>query len=1292
MCKPSYAPHPLWIEVRFSLFMEVYLFHTMKNSLNKVSLLIILLSIIFLPQVTYAAKWVTLNSNASVNVTIGNGFYCVGGGATGAGTPRGQWVGAGNTVHSAPGGNGVIPLGPFDTPSTPGSFTFTCSPSDSGGLPLSGTSGSDTITVCSAGQTVSNPATGPCINPTYTCSPTMTVNGGLSATLNPGDTLTRAISNGCPGGTSSFDYTPTQYKASGTCTNSTSDVWQGWTAGQTASLNVSNTNASTNVANQGCTFTFKYEFTYNNGSSVVGSTPVNNTLVINPPLPATTLTPANLNITYNTAGSLSWSANNGATSCTTGSGSWTTPGTRAYPANSNDTTGNLTTATTFTMYCTNPSGNGATASATITPCPFGTPNWNGSVCVAVPVAPTVTLSAPANIAYNTSPTLSWTVANSAISCTASGTGGTWSGSKNLTGGSEAVGPLAPATPSVSTPYTYTLNCSNAQGSGSDSKVVNVCPYDLPLWNGSSCYSNTTGNITLGATTCTIPSLQSRCGTTVSYSVTNPVVGASTISSSAGGVLASSANSGSLGLLNNANGENVNTYTLTHNGIIRDTKTVTSSCTGGTYWEAATTTPKCLPIPPSGTITATPFSPCTIAKNKSYCDTNVKWNTSYVTNVNVLQDVGLFSTLLNQNSNTLNASTSYGLTTFWLKDADTNAQLAHVDVNAQCVSGSAWDPATTTPRCVTQPLQIGAACSINPASVCTIPQGGSTCTTNIVWSPTNLYLPNVKNAYDIQQDSGQSGGQFSTPVLTYGETASYNCYDDTTFIASTLVTVACSSDSIWSTSTLKCVAQPHTAIPDFSAIVTGNTSIDLSWSCNTKWANSVTVNRVPTSSFVTRSATSSVNTPDPIGGLIKNTLYDYTLTCYEGPNATGPITGIQTVQARTFNDDIVATSCSNGALITSAPACNICPSAKVYDGIGCVTLGTATMCGGTVTTYPAGQTSVISRSCGNGVVDAGEQCDGAIGIASSTLQKCATDCSVIICKNSLANAPGCGLPVGQYCTNGALQTSSPTCNVCPSGQLYDSILGICTMPICGNGVQEVGEQCDDFNQTTFISASKACTFGCCTSAPAPAECFATYSLTCSGATGYALYNKGLGTYTIGTSTYSLPVSWTPSVPGNYELRCVHGAMRTGLIPLNVSGSCAINASPVKLTATPRTIQRGGTVSLNWSIETPNQACKIIALPAIKTTSNTCNNGCLADRIREAANLTNQLITGKTDATDPQGAVRTMISALTSVGGRVQGKKSMKINYTTIFQASCGLNPILDPAAVKVRVQVANDVEG
>lgn len=895
-------------------------------------------------------------------------------------------------------------------------------------------------------------------------------------------------------------------------------------------------------------------------------------------------------VSYNSATTLTWTTGNTPTSCTASlgwSGSKNTAG-------DTQSTGNLTATTTFNIQCSNAGGDSTVSSVTVGVCGATIPTWNGSACVATPSAPVVTLTPDAaNLSLNGSTNLNWTTSNSPTSCTASGD---WSGSKSLTGGAEGTGAL-------STTQTYVLTCSNASGSGHATTTVSVCTGGTPNWNGSACVAEPTGSITPsgGASggTCAIAVGASRCGKTVDWAVTNPVLLTSDLSDTASGTL-SIANSGSM-FVWNAPGENTNTITLMHNSVTLATQTIDSACIANSHWDSGTTTPQCVLDNPSGNIDAAPLL-CTIGVDQSTCQTNITWTTTNTANAIVLQDITSFSTELASSTSALNATITFGGSVFYLKDADTNTLLDSVSADAACTSGTTWDPATTTPRCVPNTPNPGADCPISSTpATCTIAFNASTCTTNITWNPTvQVASPNIRSG--IQNSSNPilmsgNGGQFSTGALTIGDTQYYTCFDNVTPITvSAPISVECAADSTWDG--LKCLPDPHTAIPTFTGVVTGNTSIELSWNCNSKWANSVTLTRTPSGSYVTPNTTTTVDLLDPIGSLTQNTAYHYDLQCSEGLAGTGAITGSASLDLTTYNDSLDPTGCSNGADPTSAPNCDVCPAGKIFDGIQCTTIGIGTMCGQAFPTYPSGDQSLLTRVCGDGVVDAGEACDGLAGIASTTLQQCSATCSTIICKDGSSSGPGCGLDASLVCTNGALQTSAGTgCNVCPAGEIYDNTLNICVTPICGNGVVETGEQCDDFDQTTLTSASGQCTFGCCTSTTTPSQCFPTYDLSCSApATSFSVWKVSPTTSAVlGPKAYA-PESWTPTEPGTYELRCVHGS-NTGVSTVTVTGSCNVPSQAAKLSATPRTVKRGGTASLSWSIDTPDQTCKLLLMQSV-----------------------------------------------------------------------------------------------
>lgn len=206
-----------------------------------------------------------------------------------------------------------------------------------------------------------------------------------------------------------------------------------------------------------------------------GTTTQNVTVNVSAAAPTVTLSASPASIAYNGGSTLTWSSTN-ATSCTA-SNAWS--GTRATSGTLNLTS--LTATGTYVLTCTGTGGSGS-ASTTIT--------------VGAAPAPTLSLSASATtVAYNGSSTLTWTTTN-ATSCTASGA---WSGTK--TTGSNQTQTLA----SLTSSGTYTLVCTGAGGSVTQSATVNVqpgitlsaSPTDV-AYNGTSVLTWSTQN----ATACT----------------------------------------------------------------------------------------------------------------------------------------------------------------------------------------------------------------------------------------------------------------------------------------------------------------------------------------------------------------------------------------------------------------------------------------------------------------------------------------------------------------------------------------------------------------------------------------------------------------------------------------------------------------------------------------------------------------------------------------------------------------------------------------------------------------------
>ncbi|MDJ0710572.1 MAG: hypothetical protein QNJ14_09290 [Woeseiaceae bacterium] len=158
-------------------------------------------------------------------------------------------------------------------------------------------------------------------------------------------------------------------------------------------------------------------------------------------LPSISLSSDSSSVSSGGSATLTWSVSN-ADSCSA-SGGWS--GSR--PASGSEQVGPLTSATTFTLNCSNQNGD---RSASVT------------IGIDAPGAPSLTFTSSASsVDVNGTVTLTWSAGN-VDSCAASGD---WSGNKG-TSGSESTGPLTAAS-------TFTLECSGAGGNVERSVSVSI---------------------------------------------------------------------------------------------------------------------------------------------------------------------------------------------------------------------------------------------------------------------------------------------------------------------------------------------------------------------------------------------------------------------------------------------------------------------------------------------------------------------------------------------------------------------------------------------------------------------------------------------------------------------------------------------------------------------------------------------------------------------------------------------------------------------------------------------------
>jgi hypothetical protein len=520
-----------------------------------------------------------------------------------------------------------------------------------------------------------------------------------------------------------------------------------------------------------------------------------------------------------------------------------------------------------------------------------------------------------DVDYNERATLSWDGVSNVTSCTL--TGGEFS---SLSVGTSATGNrvTSPLTANTS----YTLTCNGAGGQVSRSVTVPVAA----------------GNINAQPLSCVIttPNANS-CSVLLSWSSVNmssPRV--------------TNASDQTISILPNANNVPTtvyygpNTFAIKNGTFSHNSVSVTAACDPTTLrWSrSACVSGVTSPSINSGT--------CYIQIGQSSCSLPVTWSIlSPEGSVTVTRRYDSNSVFANTSSGSQNATFTYRPTPYTLDLRDNGIIRTSGSFNARCVGGTAWDSG----RGVCYPTLGALSGYINDAN-CTIPIGGSTCQSPVVWGTVNaIGTIQVRESATVLY-TGASGNV--NRIFTGAESTVLNLVVDGTTIDSGTFSRSCQIGTVWNGTVCG------------SSNTSGNLSVSSSECLIAPNASTCQVNATWTTSNASNPLLVNGGTGATLSSLANGTLS----VAVSYPNTTfilrdGAI-------ALDQDQEIVRARCTNGGWNTTTGVCvnpsvvNFSVTGQYYEAFGTFTLTCSE-----ASSYDSGSTSYeVTRTEGGGPVAGG----------------------------------------------------------------------------------------------------------------------------------------------------------------------------------------------------------------------------------------------------------------------------------------------------------------------------------